>query len=192
MSIPLRLSKPRIPPLQEKDWTPEQRDLLMRGNPKDILNIFRTLATHPDLFRRWLPFGNHVLFKSTLPARERELAILRVGVLCRSGYEFAQHTAIGKRVGLTDDEIERVKSGPSTNGWSPLERALLTAVDELVRDAFITDETWAILTSHFNIRQMIDLVFAVGQYQMVSMALNSFGVQLEDVVEGPQFQSGMR
>jgi 4-carboxymuconolactone decarboxylase len=176
----MRLPRPRIEPLPQAEWSDEQRELLMRGNPPRVLNIFSTLIRHADLYRRWIPFGNHVLFKSSLSPREREIAILRVGWLCRSGYEFHQHTRIGAAAGLDAGEIERIKSGPGAVGWSAREAALLRAVDELHADQFISDTTWQELSSHFDTRQLIDLVFAVGQYTMVSMALNSFGVQIED------------
>lgn len=175
----MRLTQPRLAPLQDHEWTDEQRELLTKGNPGRVLNIFRTLVRHPDLYRRWTPFGTHVLRKSTLSARDRELVILRVGHLCKSGYEFHQHTIIGKQAGLSDAEIERIKVGPSAPEWSTLDRALLHATDELKQDAFITDATWNALCEHYNEKQMIDLIFTVGQYAMVSMALNSLGVQIE-------------
>ncbi|HJY39194.1 MAG TPA: carboxymuconolactone decarboxylase family protein, partial [Steroidobacteraceae bacterium] len=141
--------------------------------------VFATLVRHQDLYRRWLPFANHVLFKSSLPAREREMAILRIGWLCRCGYEFHQHTRIGKASGLSDQEIERLQSDPAAAGWSEAESALLQAVDDLHGDQFIKDATWERLSKHYDTHQVIDLVFAVGQYTLVSMALNTFGVQIE-------------
>jgi len=186
----MRLSKPRVPPLTLKECNDEQRELLTKGNPARILNVFATIARHSDLYRRWIPFGNHILFKSTLSPRDREIAILRIGHLCRSGYEFAQHTAVGKRAGLSDAEIARTKVGADTPGWSESERLIVQATDELHNDAFIGDATWAGLVKHYNTNQLIDLVFTVGQYTMVSMALNSFGVQLEDEVKGPDLPVG--
>jgi 4-carboxymuconolactone decarboxylase len=175
----VRVSRPRLAPLEPSEWNEEQRELLTRGNPPRVLNVFATLARHQDLYRRWLPFANHVLFKSSLPPREREMAILRIGWLCRSGYEFHQHTRIGKASGLGDEEIERLKSEPDAAGWSEAESALLQAVDDLHGDQFISDATWQRLSNHYDTNQVIDLVFAVGQYTLVSMALNSFGVQIE-------------
>jgi len=186
----MRLSTPRVPPLTLEECTPDQRELLTKGNPARILNVFATIARHTDLYRRWLPFGNHVLFKSTLSPRDREIAILRIGHLCRSGYEFAQHTVVGRRAGLSDEEIERTKLSPDAPGWNERERLLLQATDELHRDAFIGEATWQGLTKHYNTNQLIDLVFTVGQYNMVSMALNTFGVQLEDEVKGPDLPLG--
>ena len=180
----MRLSEPRIKPLNEEDWNESQlevfKDQKMRGN---VQNIFRTLANHEKLAKRWLVFGNHILSKSTLPAREREITILRIGWLCQSEYEWGQHVIIGKRTAITDDEIQNIKAG-SEAGWSDHEALLIKAADELHGDAFISDETWAGLTKTYNDQQMMDLVFTCGQYNMVSMALNSFGVQLDDDIEG--------
>ena len=154
------------------------------GREGRVLNIYRTLAAHPKLLKRWGVFGTHVLYKSTLPPRERELLILRTGWLCRSEYEWGQHVIIAKGVGVTDEEIERVKAGPDAPGWTPFDEALLRAADELHNDAFISDATWAALSERYDTRQMIDVIFAVGQYHIVSMALNSLGVQLDQGVRG--------
>ena len=176
----MRLSEPRIPPLGEQEWTQEQREMLTRAQPAAaVLNVFRTLVRHTDLYKRWLPFGHQILFQSTLPPREREILILRVGHLCNAGYEFHHHTALGKQAGLTDEDIRAIQEGAGAARWGDLERLLLCAVDELHHDAFIGDATWQGLASRYTTNQLIDLVFTVGQYTMVSMALNSFGVQLE-------------
>ncbi len=181
----MRLDTPRVPPLDPAEFDPEIRAIFESsdgsGSP---LNIFRTLANHPKLLRRWLVFGNHVLFKSTLPPRERELVILRIGWLCRAGYEWGQHVAIGREAGLSDEEIQRITEGPEAAGWSELDVLLLRATDELHRDAFISDPTWKGLGAHLSTQQMMDLVFAVGQYNLVSMVLNTLGVQLDDGIEG--------
>jgi alkylhydroperoxidase family enzyme len=172
----VRLEKPRVAPVADAEIDPELRERLGSG---PLLNIFRTLANHPKLLTRWLVFGNHVLAKNSLPPRERELVILRIGWLCRSGYEWGQHVNIGKASGLTDEEIARIAKGPDAPGWSAAERALLRATDELHEDAFVSDATWAELAKSWSTQQLMDLVFTVGQYNLVSMALNSFGVQPE-------------
>jgi len=180
----MRLARPRIAPLPQEQWSGEIREL-MSGLERDgqVFNIFATLARHPALLRRWLVFGNHVLAKSTLPARERELAILRMGWLCRTEYEWGHHVVMGKEAGVTDDEIRRVSVGPGAPGWTPFEAALLQAVDELHADSFISDAIWQALAQRYNEQQLLDLVFTAGQYRLVCMALNSVGVQLEDGYE---------
>jgi 4-carboxymuconolactone decarboxylase len=179
-----RLSRPRIAPLATEDFDAETNELLSGNAFGEPINIFRTMANHPKLMKRWLVFANHVLFKSSLGERERELAILRAGWLCRSEYEWAQHVVIARRSGISDAEIGRITLGPQAGGWTDLERAILTATDELHADAFVGDATWAALAAHLDTEQLMDLVFTVGQYHLVSMALNSFGVQLDEGLEG--------
>ncbi|NJN51613.1 MAG: carboxymuconolactone decarboxylase family protein [Gammaproteobacteria bacterium] len=179
----MRLSKPRVNPKEKSDMTAEELEF-MAPFEEPWFNIFKTLIHHPSLMRRWLVFANHILGKSTLPAREREIVILRIGYLCKAGYEWGQHVLIGRRCGLSDDEIRRIKAGPSAAGWNDLDRLLLQSTDELRGDAHISDATWQGLTRHLDKQQLMDLVFTVGQYNLVSMALNSFGVQLDPGLPG--------
>jgi 4-carboxymuconolactone decarboxylase len=179
----MRLSKPRIAPRERADLNAEELEFMSRFE-EPWFNIFKTLANHPDLMRRWLVFGNHVLGKSTLPPREREIVILRIGYLCKAGYEWGQHVLIARRSGLSDDEIRKIKIGPSAPGLAELDRLLLQATDELHGDAHIADGTWAGLERYLSTQQLMDLVFTVGQYHLVSMALNSFGVQLDPGLPG--------
>jgi 4-carboxymuconolactone decarboxylase len=178
----MRLSQPRITPIEDLEALDGESKEIIERFERDgrVANIYRTLIRHPKLVKRWAVFGNHVLFKSSLPARDRELLILRVGALCDCGYEFNAHTEIGKVVGLTDEEIQRIKEGSEADGWDEFDRGLLRAAEELHRDSFISDETWKFLSERYDEQQMIDAVFTVGQYHLVSMALNSFGVQLDE------------
>jgi alkylhydroperoxidase family enzyme len=140
------------------------------------------MAVAPKAAKGFLAWGRYVLSatKNDLPAREREIVILRIGFRCRSGYEWTQHKRIGLREGLTETEIERIKQGPDAPGWTEAERALLLAADELHDDQFITDGTWALLGKSFTQKQQMDVAFTVGQYTQVSMFLNTFGVQLDE------------
>lgn len=177
--------EPRIAPLDESEWTEEQRELLIRGRVGEgVLNIFRTLARHPKLLKRWLVFGNHILNKSSLSPREREIVILRIGWLCQCEYEWSQHVVIGKSCGLTDADIAAIQTGPENEVLAPFECLLLRATDELHGDARIADATWDQLARNYDERQLMDLIFTVGQYNLVSMALNSLGVSLEAGLTG--------
>jgi 4-carboxymuconolactone decarboxylase len=181
----MRLSKPRVGPVWDEDLDEEGREFLQTvAREGRVLNPYRTLAAHPKLLKRWGVFGTHVLYKSTLPARERELLILRTGWLCKSEYEWGQHVVIARSSGVTAEEIERVMEGPDAAGWDSVDAALVRAADELHEDAFISDVTWEALSERFDTQQMIDVIFAVGQYHIVSMALNTLGVQLDDGVKG--------
>jgi alkylhydroperoxidase family enzyme len=154
------------------------------GGTGPVFHIFTTLARHPDLLKRWLVFGNHVLVQSSLPAREREILILRTGWRCRSEYEWAQHRVIGRAAGLSDAEIEGIAAGTEAPGWSDADRLLLRAADELHDDACLSDPTWRALAARYDDRQLLDLIFTVGQYTLVSMALNSLGVPLDPGLPG--------
>ena len=174
------MTAPRIQPVSEP--SAEVLELYAKagvGKGGPVLNIFGTLAHHPALLKRWLVFANHVLGKSSLSPRDRELLILRVGVRCRSRYEFGQHVLIAKRSDITDAEIEQVKAGPDHPAWSDFDRALIRAADELHDDSRISDATWETLSARYSTEQMLDAVFAVGQYHLVSFVLNSAGVELD-------------
>ncbi len=181
----MRLETPRVQPLQASQWSDEAKQLMApfvaQGRE---FNIFKTLMNHPDLAKRWMVFANHILGKSTLPVRERELIILRIGYLCQSGYEWGQHVQIARDAGMTDDEIRSAKTGPDTPGLGVVDQLLLRATDELHADAFVSDATWEGLSQHFNTQQLMDIVFTIGQYNLVSMVLNSFGVQLDAGLPG--------
>lgn len=184
----MRLSTPRITPVDAGKLTPEQTEALapVSRDGARPLNIFLTLANAPEALSRFLSWGNYVLSrKNALHPRQRELAILRTGFNCGSGYEFTQHTAIGLRSGITQDEVEAAKQGPGAYPWGPLEHAILTACDELHHDHFISDHTWTAL-AELGDKGRMDLVFTVGQYTQVSMMLNSFGVQLENGEPDPE------
>ena len=179
------LTDPRIPPLPQSQWDEETRETLktLVSNGR-AFNIFSTLARHPKLLKRWLVFATHILGKSSLPAREREIVILRMGWLCRAEYEWGHHVAIGKMVGLSDEDMARIAAGPDAPGWDPFEALLLRAVDELHADCRIGDSTWKALAARYNTQQILDLLFTAGQYRLVAMVLNSVGVQLEEGFEG--------
>lgn len=187
-------SEPRVPPVADPSTLDDEARELLANFEQDgeVRNIFATLIRHPKLLKRWTVFGNHVLFKSSLPAREREILILRAGWLCRCEYEWSAHAIIGRGSGLSDEEIERIADGPDAEGWSAPDAALLRAADELVEDKRISDTTWDALRGTWDVPQLLDIVFTVGQYVTVSMALNTLGVPLDDDMEGfpPSTRSG--
>ncbi len=178
----MRLTSPRIAPVADSGLTPEQAEILapMAASGR-VLNVFRTMVNAPKAARGFLAWGGYVLSRrNDLPARDREIVVLRIGYLCKSGYEWTQHVDIGKRDGLTDQEIDWIKIGSGAPGWKAADKALLQAADELHHDQFITTPTWSALKAHFTDKQCMDVVFTAGQYTQVSMILNSFGVQLDE------------
>ncbi len=174
---------PRIPPLSAEERSPAAQALLESVTVAGAeANIFTTLVRAEGLTRKWLPLGGKLL-NGKIPARDRELLILRTGWNCGSEYEWAQHVVIGRAVGLTDHEIRRVATGPDA-GWGPFEATLLRAADELHRNWTITDATWSTLAEAYDTQQLIELPMLVGHYHMVAMTLNALGVQLDPGLAG--------
>jgi 4-carboxymuconolactone decarboxylase len=184
-SEPARPQTPRIPPVGDDEMDEETRVLLeeVRLPDAEALNIFATLVRHPGLFRRWMPFAGKLL-AGKLPARDRELLILRTAWRCRSPYEWGQHVRLAKAAEISDEEINRIVAGPDAPGWEPFDRTLLNAADELHDDSGITDATWSALAARYDERQVIEVPMLVGQYHMVAFTLNSLGVEREPGVPG--------
>ena len=178
------LGEPRIP-RAEKPWTDAQRAILEpRERDGRVLGVWSTCAQAPELCRAWLVFTDYLLRDSTLPLRDRELLILRIGWLNGGAYEWAAHTGVARRAGITDEELGRILDGPDAPGWSAWDETLLRTADELHADALISDATWAALAERYDRRQLMETVFTVGQYNLVAMYLNSLGMQFEDGFEG--------
>ncbi len=183
--VSIRLKSPRIEPVSEATWSPEERELLQPFKQQRgyILNVYATLARHPAMYRPWLGFARYILRESSLPAREREILICRIAWLTGGEYEWSAHTRLGKEAGLTDDEIGHLAKADA-GGWPLSDAVVVRAVDELHYDAIISDATWNTLAKRFDTHQMMDLVFTVGAYKMLAMALNSFGTQLDKDMSG--------
>jgi 4-carboxymuconolactone decarboxylase len=187
---------PRIPPMPRETWDEDLRRILERpfrgvtATPGEAAvtlgenNIFSTLARHKPLFTAWMPFGGFLLGRGVLPARERELLILRTGYNCGSAYEWGQHVRLALAAGLDRAEIERVAEGPEADGWSEADRTLLRAADELNRDAKISGDTWARLAGTFDEQGLIEIPMLVGQYHLVAFTLNSLEIELDAGLEG--------
>ena len=184
-----RPSQPRIAPIDMGQVDGELAEtlaggLLIDGRP---LNIFGVLAQHPKLLKRFNLLGGFLLNKGLIPEREREIVILRVGWNAQAVYEFGQHTVIGKRCGLSDEEITaltRDPEDPDAHAWSSEDRALIALADDLCEDDCVTDATWAALTTRWSDAELAELLVVAGFYRLVSGFLNSAGVQLDPGVPG--------
>ena len=149
-----------------------------------VPNLFATMMNHPLLFKTWGGFGKYINSEDqTLPPRDREIAILRIGWLNQAQYEWEQHSRLGKAIGLRDDDIERIKKGPWAD-WGRHDAALVQAVDDLFEHSVVSEATWQTLSERYNTQQMMDLVFTIGNYNLVSWALNTLGVPLDDYLPG--------
>ena len=142
-------------------------------------NVFRTFARNPPADELRNAVGKHVRDETSLAPRNREQLIMRVGVLCRSEYEWAAHSRIGRQVGMNDGDVAQVIAGPSSGGRNALETALLRAADELDRDDVVSDATWDVLGKELSERQLLDALFTFGAFRSATYAINSAGVQLD-------------
>ena len=181
----------RIPPLPVDQWSPEMaafvsgyRSSVASEGPEQGRasgsNLLGTLARYPALTTSFLTFNSHLLRGTSLSTRQRELLVLRVAAHRGSGYEWAQHVLLARKAGLTDIEITRIADDPGAEQFAPLERSMLAAVDELLADGTIAEQTWTTLAAELDEQQLMDLVFTVGAYSMLAMALRSFGIEPED------------
>lgn len=172
----------RLTPLPADQWDDEVRGAFKgmlpqaRQNPEGAGTALSTLVRHPDLTKAFLGFNVYLLFRSSLPPRLREVAILRVAHRRHCAYEWAHHVELAKAEGLTDADVEAIRRGEAADEVDGL---VLRAVDELDDTSNLGDETWAALGEHLSDRQRMDFVFTVGAYAMLAMAFNTFGVQLE-------------
>jgi len=183
----------RIPPLEPREWTPEQRKRFdPNGTGQRAANVFVTFVRNPSADRVRGPINQHILNSTTLSVRQRETLLMRIGVLCRSEYEWAAHSRLGRRAGMSDADVARIIAGPDSGGGEPLEIALIRATDELYRDDRVSDDTWAALAKGLDTKQLLDVLIAVGGYRSTSMAINSAGVQLDANMADFRFPASLR
>lgn len=160
----------------------------LRGPGEAPLNVFATLARHPRLLKRFNALGGLFVVHGELPARERELVVLRTAWITRSEYEWGQHVLLGRRAGVTDEELGRLVRPVERTLWPVEDAALLEFVDELVVTCDVGDERWAVQRERWSDAQLLELVMLAGFYRMLAGALNAVRVQPEP--ELPGFPAG--
>ena len=170
--------EPRLTPLEPAQRTEEQRELLVGIWGDDVPNLFSTVARHPALYRAWVPFCMQLLTRSVFSPRERELLIIRTASLCGSAYELEHHRRFGPEVGLSDRDLA-VLTGAGSQDWSPRDRLLVAAADELHANHEISEATWGGLSALLTTEQLVELPMLVGHYILLAGRLRSLGVPLE-------------
>lgn len=172
----------RLTPLPADEWDETSRAALAslipaeRANPVGAGNVLSTMVRHPDLTAAYLPFNAYLLMRSSLSPRVREVALLRVVHRSNCGYLWSHHIPIALRAGLTESEIDDIRSGRCADRT---DQAVIRAVDDLTADSTISQPTWDLLGGLFTQQQCMDLTFTIGGYLLLALAVNTFGVQEE-------------
>jgi len=164
----------------------EQADLIIKemfqkleDRKVPVLNLFKAMGNSPKVGRNFVRLGNSVLNPEILDPKLRELAILRVGTLLRSEYEFTKHVDIGKEAGLTMDQIDDLSNWTSSKKFTDIERAVLQYTDEVTLNVKVSDSTFANLKRFFDDPAIVKLTAAIGYYGMVSRILVALQIELE-------------
>jgi alkylhydroperoxidase family enzyme len=133
------------------------------------------LARQPDLLGPFLSWAAALALHGVLSHRDHELLALRVASNCRSEFEWTEHVEYARAAGLSDDEIAAVAKPFDDGVWTEVERALLRTADELHASTDVTDATWSVLAAHYGTDALVEILFVVGQYTMLSMVANAAG-----------------
>lgn len=185
---------PRLAPLPREAWGddviaalrlayPEavvERFLSTEPDAKPVPSALTTMAHHPALAGPWLAYNNVLLASPALGHRLRELIVLRVAKRTRSQYEWAQHVLLASRFDITADDIDAITRDVEAPGWTPVERAVVAATDQLIAEHCVNDATWAQLAEHLDAKQLVEMVFVAGTYACLAMFFNTAGLELPD------------
>jgi alkylhydroperoxidase family enzyme len=170
----------RIPIPNATDLRPDVAELLPLIAPpgRAPAGTMAVLARQPDLLAPFLGWAAALALNGVLSKRYHELLALRAAWNCRSAFEWVEHVEYARATDLTGDEIASV-ARPITDSesWSALDGALLRAADELHQDSDISDATWAVLAAALEPPALVELLFVVGQYTMLSMVANAAGIE---------------
>jgi alkylhydroperoxidase family enzyme len=148
-----------------------------RGQP--ILNLFKVMANCPYVGRNFMRLGYSILTGEEVPANIRELAIMRVGLLAQSRYEFTQHVPIGLKCGVRQKQIDDLAKWSKSKEFNDKERAVLQYTDEVAQNIKVKDETFNVLKKYFSDHAIVELTTTIGYYGMVCRILVGLQIDLE-------------
>jgi 4-carboxymuconolactone decarboxylase len=183
--MPVRDPPARLPQIAQSDLTAEQGAFLDKwtggyfsGAAKNP--VLRTFAHHPALAEVFSPLNIHLLSASTLPVKQRQIAIMRTAWLTKATYMWSSHLNTSKLAGLTDEFYGPVQRGPDDPYFTQFERTVMLATEDLVTDRKVSDANWTALSAEWNEQQLLDFLFTVGCYVMVAGVMRSTGVERQD------------
>lgn len=180
--------KQRIPNLPESEWTPEVEAIFPIMLPPGSqakgsdFNSILVLAQHPRLTEHWLRFNAAASRGFVLPARIKEIAILRAAWRSQCDYEWVQHMLSGLREGLNVEDFVALQTETVTERWNDADRAVILAADGLWRLQQVDDEIWGSLATQFTTEQILELLYVVGAYIALAGILNTARVAIEPAI----------
>ena len=180
-SRPVQLSKPRVAPLPEGQWTEEHKKRAAQFAPTAAPpgNSFRTLLTIPELVDHTMSFYRYVSQASSLAPRVRELLMLRTAWLHGSDVIWRERVPHARQTGLGND-LRRIAEGPSAAGWDPFEANLLRMADQLFRNSFVNDAVFKMMASRYNTCNLMDAGLTVADIASLAILYNTLGVQPDE------------
>lgn len=179
----------RMPQMRQEDFTDETRAFFAQWTggifrDADKNPVLLTFAHHPQLANAFSPLNIHLLSNNTLPVKQRQIAIMRTAWLTKATYMWSSHLQTSISCGLSPDMYGPIQRGPDDPYFTPFERSVMLATEDLVRDRKVSDANWQALMEEWDNRQMLDFLFTVGCYVMVAGVMRSTGAErLPDLLE---------
>jgi 4-carboxymuconolactone decarboxylase len=174
----------RIPQVPAEQRTDEMRDIIAMFAGPGRINVdnnyvLTTFVQHPELARSYLSFNRYLLMSSTLPVRLRQIAIMRVAWIKKGRYVWASHLRTSLRNGLSGDDFPPIKDGEHSPHWTIEERHILHTTDQLMENTDLDDATWSLLAGFLETKQILDFLFTVGAYSLLSLVCNAIRIERE-------------
>lgn len=172
----------RVRLIEKEQAPPEVREIFQKieDNGAKILNLYKVVANSPGLLLNFIRLGNSVIGRMELPARLREIVILRVARLTGSEYEWAQHAPVALQVGVSQKQLDSISDWKNSAEFNNQERAVLQYTDEVAQKVKVTDQTFNTLKNFFNEQTIVELTMTIGYYEMVARLLVPLQVELDE------------
>jgi alkylhydroperoxidase family enzyme len=171
----------RVGILKNEQAAPAIREIFqkMEANGSRVTNIFRVMAHCPRVGLYFLRMADSILYKGAVPPKLRELAILRVGIICQAKYEFTHHVPIALGTGIKQEQIDVLPDWEKSEQFIEQERAVLRYTDEVTKNIRVKDDTFAAVRNLLNEEGIVELTATIGYYGMVCRILEALQVELE-------------
>jgi len=171
----------RVRLIEKEHAPPEVRELFQKieNNGNRVLNIQKAIGHTPKITRDFIRFANSVLYKAALPAKLRELAILRVAALTDANYEWTQHVRVALQTGVPQKQIDAIHQWKNSAEFNNMERAVLQYTDEETQNICVSDKSFATMKNMLSEQEIIELTITIGCYNMISRILETLQVELE-------------